>query len=339
MAKVLLGISGGMDSACAARLLREQGHEVIGALLQMHAHTDLSGAKEAAEQLDLPLHIVDCRADFEQEVIRPFCGEYASGRTPNPCVLCNERVKFACLLREADKRGCSRIATGHYAAVAQGEDGRLCVRRALDINKDQSYMLWRLPQETLRRLLLPLAAETKSGLRAQAREAGLSAADKPESQEICFIPDGDYAGWMERYTGRCFPPGDIVDETGRIIGRHNGLIRYTIGQRKGIGAYGKPMFVSKIEPEQNRLVLAPAGGEFSDTLTVDSLLFSGVRPFRGTRRFLVKLRYRAPLAGASVTLADGTASVRLDAPARAVTPGQSAVFYDGDRVAFGGFIR
>ena len=339
MAKVLLGMSGGMDSACAAKLLQAAGHEVIGALLVMHEYTDASGAQEAAEQLGISLRTLDCRSVFEREVIAPFCAEYARGKTPNPCILCNEQVKFASLLREADRLGCSYIATGHYASLTEGEGGRLCIGRALDEKKDQSYMLWRLPQESLRRVLFPLSDKVKSELRREARLGGLSAADKPESQEICFIPDGDYASWIEHRTGRSFPPGDIVDGTGKIIGRHHGLIRYTIGQRKGIGAYGKPMFVSAIDSEQNRLVLSPAGGEYSDTLTVDSLLFSGILPFSGTRRFSVKLRYRASPVAASVTLEDEVAKVRLDAPARAVTPGQSAVFYEGSRVAFGGFIR
>jgi len=336
--RILLGMSGGMDSACAVALLRNLGYDVCGAVLKMHGYTDISGAKEAAEALGIPLVTVDCTADFDREVCGPFCSEYAAGRTPNPCVICNEKVKFACLAKAADEMGIEKISTGHYAGIAALENGKFCITKARDETKDQSYMLWRLPQDILRRLVLPLCERKKTELREEARSMGLAAAEKPESQEICFIPDNNYAEYIENKLNKTFPAGDITDESGKVIGKHNGIVRYTVGQRKGIGAYGRPMFVKRIDAENNLLILGESGKEFSDTLTVDGTVFSGTEPFEGERMFYVKLRYRARPQKAYVTLNGSIAHVRLEEPARAITPGQSAVFYDGDKVAFGGFI-
>ncbi|MBQ7011136.1 MAG: tRNA 2-thiouridine(34) synthase MnmA [Clostridia bacterium] len=337
--RILLGMSGGMDSACAVDLLKDEGYEVCGAVLAMHGYSDTEGAYDAARSLGINIVTVNCAADFEHEVCSPFCREYAAGRTPNPCIICNDKVKFAKLLSEADRQGIEKIATGHYAGIERLENGRYCVTKAADEKKDQSYMLWRLSQETLARTVFPLWGHKKTDLREKARERGLSSADKPESQEICFIPDGNYAAYIENALQTTFPEGDICDESGKAIGRHKGLVRYTVGQRKGIGAYGKPMFVKRIDPENNRLILGAAGEEYESTLEVDGLIFSGAEPFEGELRCTVKLRYRAPDVPCTVTVKDGVARVALDAPARAITPGQSAVFYKDGRILFGGFIR
>lgn len=336
---VLLGMSGGMDSACAVTVLKNAGYDVRGAVLAMHGYSDTEGALDAAAALGINLTTVNCAADFEKEVCGPFSREYAAGRTPNPCIICNERVKFAKLIAEADRQGIEKIATGHYAGIERLENGRYCVTRAKDAKKDQSYMLWRLSQETLARTVFPLYSHIKTELREDARKMGLAAADKPESQEICFIPDGDYAAYIENALKTSFPEGDITDTEGNVIGRHKGLIRYTVGQRKGIGAYGKPMFVKKIDAENNRLILGTAGEEYESTLVADGLIFSGAEPFEGTVECEVKHRYRAPAVPCTVTVKDGIATAHLHTPARAITPGQSAVFYDGDRILFGGFIK
>lgn len=336
--KILVGLSGGLDSASAVTLLRERGYEPVGAVLSMHGESDVAGAREVADTLGIPLITVDCAGRFEERVILPFCREYAAGRTPNPCVLCNERVKFACLAETADALGIRPIATGHYAGIEE-RDGRYAVTRAADPSKDQSYVLWRLPQEILARAVFPLEKEKKTVLREAARERGLSAADKAESQEICFIPDGDHAAFIEKKLGRAFPRGEIVDGSGRLLGEHAGIIRYTVGQRKGIGAYGKPMFVRRIDAEHNRLILADAAGEAETEFCAGDLVFSGVLPFEGKREFTVKVRYKAPPLPVTVTLREGRACCRLHAPARAIAPGQSAVFYEGERLAFGGLIE
>ena len=336
---VLLGMSGGMDSACAVTVLQNEGYDVRGAVLAMHSYSDTEGALDAADALGIDIITVNCAADFTREVCGPFSSEYALGRTPNPCIICNEKVKFAKLIEEADRQGIEKIATGHYAGIERLENGRYCVTRAKDEKKDQSYMLWRLSQETLARTVFPLYSHIKTELREDARKMGLAAADKPESQEICFIPDGDYAAYIEKSLGIKFPEGDITDTDGRVIGKHNGIVRYTIGQRKGIGAYGKPMFVKSIDAANNRLILGAAGEEYESTLEADGLIFSGAEPFEGTIECEVKHRYRAPAVPCTVTVKDGIATAKLHTPARAITPGQSAVFYAGDRVLFGGFIK
>ncbi len=336
---VLLGMSGGMDSACAVTVLKETGYDVQGAVLAMHGYSDTEGALDAAAALGIDITTVNCAADFENEVCGPFCREYSLGRTPNPCIICNEKVKFAKLIEEADRQGIEKIATGHYAGIEKLENGRYCVVKAKDEKKDQSYMLWRLSQEALARTVFPLYSHIKTELRENARQMGLAAADKPESQEICFIPDGDYAAYIEKSLGRTFPEGDITDPYGNVVGRHKGLVRYTVGQRKGIGAYGKPMFVKRIDAQNNRLILGASGEEYESTLEADGLVFSGAEPFEGTIECEVKHRYRAPAVPCTVTVKNGVATAVLHTPARAVTPGQSAVFYAGSRILFGGFIK
>ncbi len=337
--KILLGLSGGLDSTYAAHVLREQGHEVVGASVIMHEYTDVTSAKESAEAVGVPHITLDAREAFKERVIARFLADYTAGRTPNPCVECNPAVKFAALCDYAEENGFDAVSTGHYASVLR-ENGRCFIRRADDGSKDQSYVLWRLTQKQLSMLYLPLAGMKKSDIREKASALGYKAADAKESQEICFIPDDDYVGYIERALGKTFPEGDFLDENGAIIGRHKGLIRYTVGQRKGLGAFGQPMFVSRLDPEDNTVTLVPAGGEFASSMTVNELNFGKLPPMaEGTLDATVKVRYSAKPVPCRIEFAEDRATVAFLAPVRAVTPGQSAVFYEGSDLLFGGIIE
>ncbi len=344
--KLLVGISGGLDSTYAAYYLKEQGHAVEGATLQMHDHTDLTAARDAAEAVGIPLHILDCREDFERYVVSDFVAEYAAGRTPNPCIRCNRHVKIAQLCDYAAKHGFDAVVTGHYASVGHEEIGgelRYFARRAEDAKKDQSYVFWQLTQAQLRMLRTPLFSMKKEEIRAAAAALGFAAASKKESQENCFIPDNDYAAFVRGRMGdETFPEGDFLDEDGHVVGRHKGIIHYTVGQRKKLGlALGQPVFVSKIDPAANTVTVSKTGGEFTDSMTVGQLNFQLLPPPQEplTLETTVKIRYGAPPVPATVQIENDIALVRFHAPARAVTPGQSAVFYQGDKVLFGGVIR
>lgn len=337
--KVLLGMSGGLDSTYAARVLLDAGHTVEGAVLVMHDYTETHEARESAASLGIPLHEIDCREGFDRDVVLPFCASYLAGKTPNPCILCNERVKLHYLFCAMRELGFDRIATGHYARIVE-KDGRYAICRAHDARKDQSYVLYRLSQEVLAHLLTPLSDYEKGNVRALAAAHGLAAAEREESMEICFLPSGDYPAYIASRLGAP-DAGDFVDTSGRVLGRHRGILHYTVGQRKGLGiALGERMFVSHIDPVTNAITLSRDAERGTRTFTVSDLVFSGIRPqSEGEGRFAVKLRYLAPPVPATVSFDDGHVSVLLDDPASAVTPGQSAVFYDGDRVAFGGFIE
>ena len=341
--KILVGMSGGLDSTYAALKLINEGHEVSGAVVVMHDHTELDGARAAATALGISLYEIDAIDKFDV-VKKNFVSEYSKGRTPNPCIVCNPLVKFRALADFARENGFDRIATGHYAkTVVRSENGetRYTLSRAIDSRKDQTYMLHRLPQDILSILMLPLGDEVKTDVREKARAAGLKAAEQKESQEICFIPDGDYASYIIDIKG-AFPEGNFVLEDGRVIGRHKGLIRYTVGQRKGLGvSYGERIFVSKIDPIKNEIVLSTEG-RFSDTVLVSDIVFSGIsQPEIGSEiRVEVKLRYLAkPVSATAIFIGDGRAKLVLDTPEKAVTPGQSAVMYDGDVLLAGGFIE
>ena len=337
--RILLGMSGGLDSTYAARVLLREGHEVIGAFLSIHDMTDPTPARESAEALGIRLVEVDCRELFDREVVIPFAADYRSGRTPNPCIICNPTVKFKALLDTMYAEGCDRIATGHYARITE-EDGRFAVCLSSDGEKDQSYVLYRLGQDVLSHLLLPLADAYKQNVREEARAEGLLAADRPESMEICFLPPGEHAAYIAARFGEA-PEGDFVSEDGRILGRHRGILHYTVGQRKGLGiALGERMFVTRIELETNRVILAPDRDREIRTVEVDRLVFSGVAPrTEGSEEFLVRLRYRAPLIPTTVFFEGERVRIELSVPVRAAAPGQSAVFYRDGRVAFGGIIK
>lgn len=345
-ASILVGMSGGLDSTYAAYRYKEQGYQVYGAVLRMSAETDIAAAQAAADQVGIPLEIIDAQAAFDRHVKQYFANAYAMGQTPNPCVECNRYVKVAMLCERARALGIAKVSTGHYARVLRDDvTGRYFVRAAEDKRKDQSYVLWQLPQDILSMLELPMADLDKAQVRAHAAELRFSAAGSKESQDICFLPNGGYVSFVEQTLGKPFPPGDFVDETGTVVGRHEGIIRYTVGQRKGLGiALGRPVFVTRIDAASNTVHLAPAGMEYGDTVTVDCLNFQRLAPDALTvgMTALVKIRYAAPPASAVIAeMREDRIVVRFDSPQRAVTPGQSAVFYDAEGcgdVLFGGRI-
>ena len=341
--RILVGMSGGIDSTYAALKLIKEGHEVEGAVLLMHEYTEVESAKAAATSLSIPLHVIDATELFRQRVIPNFLTEYTSARTPNPCIVCNAEVKFRCLCDFAAQNGFDAIATGHYAAVknvGSADLPRYAIAQAADKTKDQSYMLYRLTDDILSVLCLPLSGMSKAEIREQAREAGIYAADKADSQEICFIPDGDYAAYIEAACGAS-PEGDFVDMDGNVLGRHKGLIHYTVGQRKGLGvSAGARIFVTDIDPVTNRITLAYDAAPVLN-FEVTSPVFSGDVPLSAgeKRRYQVKLRYRATPVPCTVSMSDdGRVLVALDVPQRAVAAGQSAVFYSNGTVMMGGFI-
>lgn len=343
--RILVGMSGGLDSSYTLNILKNEGHDLEGAVLVMHDYTDVTAAQKSADEAGIKLNIIDCREAFEREVVSDFLSEYTHGRTPNPCTVCNRKVKFEYLHTFAAENGFERIATGHYAGVGFNEEnGRYYIRAGADKRKDQSYMLWNLTQEQLSVLTLPLYKLEKTDVRVRARENGISASEKAESQDICFIADGDYGAFIKR-RGIAAEPGDFVDKDGKVIGRHRGIIHYTIGQRRGLGvSAGERLFVSAIDPEHNTITLLPGSGGVCRQAEVTSLNFQKAAPFKaenGTSvlklRLFVKVRYSAPPIPCVLSLsADSgyTGGIRgiieFSEEIKAVTPGQSAVFYDGD---------
>ena len=339
--RILLGISGGLDSAFAAKMLLSQGHSVEGAILVLHSYAELESAREVAKQIGIVLHEIDGRARFTAVVQRNFADEYLRGRTPNPCVICNRAVKFPLLYEYAMAHGFDAIATGHYSAVIKcGE--RYAIAAGKDATRDQSYVLWPLSQEILSHLVLPLSDMEKASVRKMAAKADLSVADKAESREICFIPDQDYARFISEFTGIEAREGDFVDEAGNVLGRHKGILNYTVGQRKGLGiSLGKRMFVTSISAEHNTVTLSDDPNVTVFDFYIENAVFSGIAEPKAGEVLCAdaRVRYLAPLRPASVTyLGEGKARVHLSTAARAVTPGQSAVFYEDGRILFGGII-
>ncbi len=338
--KILVGMSGGVDSTYSALKLMNEGNTVEGCVLVMHEYTDTDAAKRAAEELDIPLHIIDLRSEFSSTVKPYFIGEYLNARTPNPCIVCNPKIKFKYLAEYARRHGFDAIATGHYARVIKTSDGRFTVAIADDIKKDQSYMLSRLPQDILSMLILPLSDVTKDEVRLGSEISNLTAARSRDSQEICFIPDGDYAAYIEAHTASS-PVGNFISEDGRVLGTHSGIIRYTVGQRKGLGiALGERAFVTEISPADNTVTLA-LSPRYDSEVYVSDIAWMGIdEPEVGTElKAFAKLRYAAPLAECkAVYLGEGRARISLLSPARSVTPGQAAVLYKDGAVIFSGFI-
>ena len=330
-AKVLLGLSGGVDSAVAALLLREQGYEVMGLYLD-NGFPGADAARKAAEDLGIPLTVRDTRADMEKYVCAPFCDGYLRGETPNPCILCNPAVKFRILTEEADRLGCEHIATGHYAAIRDG-----ALYRGQTEN-DQSYMLCRLLPEQISRLLLPLGSYTKAQVRELAAKAGLSSAQTPDSMEICFIPDGDYAAWIER-RGITPPPGDFVLD-GQVVGQHRGIHHYTVGQGRHLGqGFGKKVWVSAIDPEHDRVILSADDSALRrEALHVRDVHW--LEEPEGTAVSCgIRIRHsRGTMPMGTVFINGDEAFIAMTETVRAPTPGQTAAFYDGDRLLGGGFI-
>jgi len=348
--RVVVAMSGGVDSSVAAALLRDAGYDVIGVSMLLASEPaatvragqgccsleDFRDARRVAERLGVPYYVWNLADAFRAKVQDVFVREYVRGRTPNPCVLCNQDLKFDELWRRAGALGAEFVATGHYARIATGADGRPRLRRARDAAKDQSYFLFGLTAAQLARTLFPLGELTKDEVRAVARRLGLPVADKPESQEICFVPDRDYARFVERRAAVLPPAGDVVDEDGRAVASHAGIHRFTIGQRRGLGlAGGPPRYVTAIDAEH---ATVHVGGRAA--LDAVGLVAEDVRWIAApVVEAAVRIRHRhAPVAARRRALDDGRIEVRFRSPVAAVTPGQAAVFYDGDEVVGGGWI-
>lgn len=355
--KVMAAMSGGVDSSVAAALLMEQGYEVSGATLKLYANEDI-GLEGASRSCCSLLDVMDASAvclklgiehfvfnfgdAFSKEVIERFKSAYVSGKTPNPCIDCNRFIKFHKLLERAELLGMDYIATGHYARVERDEEsGRYLLKKARDSAKDQTYVLYAMTQHQLRKTLFPLGALLKSEVRGLASQRGLINAGKPDSQDICFVPNGDYAGFLENTLKVSPSPGSFTDSEGRVLGEHRGLIRYTIGQRRGLGLnHHEPRYVIKKDAEKNTVVLGEEGQLYTKEFTVCGLNLISIERLEGPLPARVKTRYSQKEAEALlIPLDEKRAKVEFKSPQRAITPGQAAVFYDGGTVIGGGTIE
>ncbi len=357
MSKVVIGMSGGVDSSVAAWLLQKQGYEVIGVTMQIWQdeepeETEENGgccglsavedARRVAWQLGIPHYVMNFKKEFKAHVMDYFVEEYIHGRTPNPCIACNRFVKWEALLMRSLGLGADYIATGHYARVAQLENGRYALKQSATAAKDQTYALYNLTQEQLSHTLMPVGSYTKEEIRQMAEDLGLSVAHKADSQEICFIPDHDYAGFIRRERGQVPEPGNFVDREGNVLGRHKGIIHYTVGQRKGLNlSLGHPVFVVEIRPETNEVVIGEANDVFTDMLICDKLNWMAIDGLQGReRQVTAKIRYSHQGAPCVIREIGGQqVECRFLEPVRAVTPGQAVVFYEEDYVLGGGTIR
>ena len=353
--KVVVGMSGGVDSSVAAYLLKQQGYEVIGVTMQIWQKEDnqtveenggccglsaVEDARRVAQMLDIPYYVMNFREEFDQKVIQYFMREYLHGRTPNPCIACNRYVKWESLLQRSMQIGADYIATGHYARIEQLPNGRYAIRNSVTAAKDQTYALYNLTQEQLMRTKMPVGSYEKSQIRAIAEDLGLNVAHKPDSMEICFVPDQDYAKFIEENSGKKIPEGNFVTTDGTIIGRHRGITHYTVGQRKGLNlSMGKPVFVLEIRLETNEVVIGDGTEVYSDRLICSNLNFMSVPDFPDDFPVVAKIRYNHRGTKAHVRrIGEDEAEVIFEEPVRAVTPGQAVVFYDGEYVAGGGTI-
>ena len=365
--KIAVAMSGGVDSSAAAALLREEGYDIVGFTMQLWNQRrnlsvdengeplpsrccsldDVYDARRVASDLGFPFYVLNLERDFERDVVGPFVASYLAGETPIPCVACNSRLKFASLDRLARSLGCEKVATGHYARARFDEEtGRYRLLRGLDPQKDQSYFLWELTQEQLAHALFPLGELTKADAREIARRAGLPVAGKAESQEICFVPDGDYAGFIDRYLeaeGRVREApaaGEIVNTRGESLGEHGGIHHYTVGQRRGLGLSAqKPLYVVQIDARRNRVVVGSVEELSRDGFTATGVNWIAFDEAREPVRAEVRVRYRHQPAPATIRMiGEASARITFDEAQRAITPGQATVFYRGDEVLGGGWI-
>ena len=356
MEKVLVAMSGGVDSSVAALMMKQRGYDCVGVTMKLYGNEeigiqkehsccsldDVEDARSVAMRLGIPYYVFNFADRFRECVIDRFINAYENGRTPNPCIDCNRFLKFDALFRRARELGCERIVTGHYAGITYDEtSGRYLLRKAADPSKDQSYVLWSMTQEQLAHTEFPLSALSKEETRAIAEQNGLINARKHDSQDICFVPDGDYAAFVERFTGKTYPSGDFLTEEGQKIGRHKGIIRYTIGQRRGLGlALPEPLYVCRLDIENNNVILGTNESLFSKELIANEINLIAVPRIEGEIRLKAKVRYRQKEEWATVSQPDSkTIRVVFDKPQRAITKGQSVVLYDGDVVFGGGIIQ
>ena len=351
MKKVLIALSGGVDSASCAVLMKNQGYDCFGVTMKLHSacasesscltSKDIEDARSVCENLKIPYQVVDFSEDFDKYVIESFISAYENGSTPNPCIECNFHLKFDKLFKYGKGQGYDYIATGHYARIEYDEKyGRRVLKRGVDTKKDQSYVLWRLSSEMLDFTLFPIGeTQSKEQVRELARSTGLDVASKKESQDICFIPDGDYASFIEKYRKKTYPVGDFVDLQGKVLGKHKGIIRYTIGQRKGLGlALPASMYVVSKDLDNNKVVLGFNEDLFSSELYATEVNLSAIDKIDTPIRVRAKVRYNQEAKDATASMENGKLHVVFDEPQRAICKGQSVVLYDGDTVLGGGII-
>lgn len=354
--RVVVGMSGGVDSSVAALLLKEQGYDVVGVTMQIWQEEDedkkeenggccglsaVDDARRVAECIEIPYYVMNFRKEFQCNVIDYFVDEYLKGRTPNPCIACNRYVKWESLLQRSLEIGADYIATGHYARIEQLVNGRYAIRNSVTAMKDQTYALYNLTQDQLAHTMMPVGDYTKEEIRQIAERAGLPIAHKPDSQEICFVPDDDYAGFIAKEAvGRVPGPGNFVTKDGEIIGKHKGITHYTIGQRRGLEiAAGKRIFVTEIRPETNEVVLGNNEDVFTMTVMCNQVNYMGISDLTEKKRVLAKIRYNHKGEYCTIEkMPDGIVKCTFEKPVRASTPGQAVVFYDGEYVLGGGTI-